>query len=491
MERFTDSIGSPSDVATDAGSGAAPHVAIDMAIDAGIHPSDPRLICPSIGRGHGDGAPLLAPIVQSSTFVRDGVGSDPDHQYSRVSNPTVATLEAALGALEDAPPAACFTTGLAAESALFLALLRAGDHVICGRAVYGGTTRLLQQLLPDLGVACTFVDSHDATQIADALRPETRLVFVETPSNPTLELTDIAACRAALDGHDALLAVDNTFLTAALQRPLDLGADISVYSTTKFIDGHSIALGGAIVARDEAVLDRIRFIRKCTGAIQTPFDAWLTINGLKTLPLRLAAQSAAAAEIATWLAGQAGVRVVHHPSRADAKNRAIAARQHPAGDGAVVSFEVDGDVAGGTRFVSALTRCTLVEHVGSVETLITHPASMTHADVPADEREAAGIAGGLLRLSVGLEPVESIVADLQRGLDAASAASVEGKAIEPGGTPGAAGDRAADASVTAASGTAFSEAASSGTASPGTPGRATASASASTAKEVEPCLARA
>ena len=227
-------------------------------------------ICTGVGKGQGDGDPLIAPIAQSTTFTRTSVGSNPDHQYSRVSNPTVAALETALGDLEDAPQAVCFTTGLAAETALFLALLKAGDHVVCGRSVYGGTTRLLQQLLPDLGIECTFVDSTNPAEIERALRPATKLVFVETPSNPTLELTDIAAVAAIAHNAGALLAVDNTFLTPALQRPLDLGADISVYSTTKFIEGHSVALGGAIVSSNEDVLAQLRFIRKCLSNFNCP-----------------------------------------------------------------------------------------------------------------------------------------------------------------------------------------------------------------------------
>lgn len=378
------------------------------------------ILCAGIGKGPGDGDPLVAPIVQSTTFTRSGVGTNPDHQYSRVSNPTVAALESALGRLEDAPPAVCFATGLAAETALFLTLLKPGDHVVCGRAVYGGTTRLLQQLLAPLGIECTFVDSTRPEQVEGALRTTTRLIFIETPSNPTLELTDIAAIADIAHGARARLAVDNTFLTPALQRPLDFGADITVYSTTKFIEGHSVALGGAIVSCDEDLLTRLRFIRKCTGGIQTPFNAWLTINGLKTLPLRILHQSRSAEAIARWLSRHDAVARVHYPGLRDDATAALAKRQHPDGNGAVVSFEVKGGIAAGRRLVESLERCTLVEHVGSVETLITHPASMTHADVPERERSQAGITGGLLRLSVGLEPVESIIEDLAQGLRAIS-----------------------------------------------------------------------
>lgn len=373
-------------------------------------------ICLNRGKPVSDGSPLVPPITQSTTFQRSGVGSDPTHQYSRVSNPCVSALEKTLGALEDAPPAVCFGTGLAAETALFLSVLRSGDHVVCGRGVYGGTTRLLQQLLADLGIETSFVDSTDLDEIRSSIRPNTRLLFVETPANPTLALTDIRACATIASDYGLLLAVDNTFLTPVLQRPLDHGADISVYSTTKFIDGHSVALGGSLVAKDEQLLERIRFIRKCTGAIQSPFNGWLTTNGLKTLPLRIRAQSQSAETIARALDAHPKVNHVAHPSLSTGLDADIAARQHLGGHGAVISFEVAGGYNAACAFVQSLQLCTLVEHVGSVETLITHPASMTHADVPREQRFTAGISDGLLRLSVGLEPAQELIADLHQAL---------------------------------------------------------------------------
>ncbi len=379
----------------------------------------PEAVC--LNRGHTtlDGEPLVEAIVQSTTFRRSGVGSDPAHQYSRVSNPTVLALETTLGRLEDAPPAVCFGTGLGAETALFLSLLKGGDHVICGQSVYGGTTRLLRQLLGDLRVEAAFVDSTRPDAVRSAIRPNTKLIFIETPANPTLGITDIGACAEIARGAGVALAVDNTFLTPILQQPLDLGADISVYSTTKFIDGHSLALGGSVVSREEKLLERIRFIRKCTGGIQSPFNAWLTGNGIKTLPLRIRAQSASAEAIAGWLCERPEIESVYYPSLIEGEARAIADRQHRGGHGAVVSFEIRGGYDSGCALVRNLKLCTLVEHVGSVETLITHPASMTHADVPREQRLRAGISDGLLRLSVGLEEVNELIADLHGGLDAA------------------------------------------------------------------------
>jgi cystathionine beta-lyase/cystathionine gamma-synthase len=379
-------------------------------------PLSTESICVSRKRGIADGDPLVSPLVQSTTFCRSAVGSDPDHQYSRVSNPTVSELERLLGDLEDAPQAACFSTGLAAEVALMLAVLKQGDHVVCGRCVYGGTTRLLQQLLSDLGIEATFVDATDSALIRDAVQLNTRLIFIETPANPTLELTDIRACSHIARDANALLAVDNTFLTPVLQRPLDHGADVSVYSTTKFIDGHSVALGGALVTKNSDLLERILFIRKCTGAIQSPFNGWLTSNGVKTLPLRIKTQSNSAETISAWLSQQPAIKRVFYPSQLTGAAKDIADRQHLGAHGAVVSFEIHGGYDTACRFVESLALCTLVEHVGSVESLITHPASMTHADVPSNDRESVGITDGLLRLSVGLENVDELITDLESAL---------------------------------------------------------------------------
>lgn len=359
---------------------------------------------------------LVTPLVQSTTFVGESLDSPPGHAYSRVSNPSVTSLEARLGALEDCAPAVCFATGLAAETALFLALLQAGDHVVLGEAIYGGTVRLVRELLAGLGVAHTFVDSTDAGAVGRAIGARTRLVVVETPANPTLSLTDIGALAALTRAAGVPLAVDNTFLTPVIQRPLDLGADICVTSTTKHIEGHSAAMGGAVTSRDEALLARLRWVRKCTGGIQTPFNAYLTERGLATLPLRLRAHSEHAQRVAEYLDSSAGVRVVHYPGLAGHPQRALAERQHAGIHGGVVSFEVEGGYDAARRLLASLKLCSLVEHVGSVETLATHSASMTHADVPREQRLRAGITDGLVRISVGLEEPEDIIADLRQGL---------------------------------------------------------------------------
>jgi cystathionine beta-lyase/cystathionine gamma-synthase len=401
-------------------------------MSAPIVPLDVSTLCAHAGTGSGDGTPLTTPIVQSTTFCRDGVDSTCAHQYSRVSNPTVAALEESLGHLEAALPALCFASGLAAETALFLGLVSSGDHVVCGRAVYGGTTRLLRQILAPLGVETTFVDATDTAAIAGAVRDRTRVIFLETPANPTLELTDIAAASRIARACGATLVVDNTFLTPVLQRPLDLGADATVSATTKFTEGHSVAVGGAIVTRDAALRERIRFIRKSTGGIQTPFGAWLTINGLKTLPIRIHRQSASAAEVAAWLAAHPSIDRAIHPSLPSFPQRELADLQHLGAHGAVVAFEVAGGAEVAKRVASSVRLCRVVEHVGSVETLLTHPASMTHADVPARQRAEVGITDGLLRLSVGLESPAAIIADLEQAIGAAVAiAPASGEGVRP------------------------------------------------------------
>ena len=378
------------------------------------HPIRARLeaLLPQAGQGSDDGEPLVVPIAQSTTFCRAGLASQAEHRYSRESNPTVAALEETLGALEAAPGAVAYGTGLGAEAALFLSFLAAGDHVVCSRALYGGTTRILQQLFPSFGVETDFVDTTDPDAIVGALRPNTRLVFLETPSNPTLDVTDLARVAELAHRAGIRVAVDNTFLTPLLQQPLDLGADFSIYSTTKFIEGHSAALGGAIVTRNPDYLARLRFVRTCTGGIQSPFNAWLTLQGLKTLGVRLERQCETAAQLAGWLQEHPAVERVHYPTLADPRQREIAERQHLGAHGAVVSFELVTGAFGARRALERVELCRLVEHVGSVQTLLTHSATMTHGAVPREERELVGVTDGLLRISVGLEPLAAITDDL-------------------------------------------------------------------------------
>jgi cystathionine beta-lyase/cystathionine gamma-synthase len=386
-------------------------------------------------RGHG--APLLAPIAQGATFAQEEPGAACAHTYSRASNPTVAELEDRLGAFEDALPALAFASGLAATQVLAFACLSAGDHAVVGRASYGGTVRLFAQILAPLGIRTSFVDASDARAVAAAIEPRTRLVLIETPANPALSLADIAAIAAVTRGSGALLAVDNTFLTAALQRPLDLGADVTLYSTTKWIEGHHATIGGALVTRDEALRTRLAFLRKSLGCIQAPFDAWLTLQGLKTLALRMEAHSEAALRVARAVEGHPALVRVIYPGLDGFPQRALALRQHRGGHGGIVTVELAGGRASATAFTRALRVATLAESLGGVETLATHPETMTHGDVPPAQRAATGITPGLVRLSIGLEDPEDLVDDIVGALDIAH--DVEHDAVY-GAAPTAAGE---------------------------------------------------
>ncbi|MBL8746736.1 MAG: aminotransferase class I/II-fold pyridoxal phosphate-dependent enzyme [Phycisphaerae bacterium] len=367
---------------------------------------------------------IVQPIVQSTSFAQRGVGDSPEFAYSRVSNPTVSALERALGALEGSPQAVAFSSGLSATTSLFLALLKPGDEVLISDVVYGGTTRLLQQILAPLGVTSRWIDTSDSSAVSRAITDQTRLVFVESPANPTLKLTDIGEVARITRARGVTLVVDNTFLTAVIQRPLDLGADITLYSTTKFIEGHNATVGGAIVTRDRSVLDRLRLIRKSLGTIQSPFEAWLTLRGIKTLPLRLREQSRSAGTLARYLEAHPAVARVHYPGLASFAQADLSARQHGAEvggkplHGAILAFEVKGGIEGARRLLSGVRLITVAENCGAVESLLTHSATMTHADVPRDQREAAGIVDGLVRLSVGLEDVNDLINDLDGALEA-------------------------------------------------------------------------
>jgi cystathionine beta-lyase/cystathionine gamma-synthase len=354
--------------------------------------------------------------------VQSKVGVHKGFTYTRSGNPTVKALERNLGELEGVEPAVAFSTGMAALTALFLALLKSGDHVVVGRVVYGGTVRLLRQVLAPLGIEATFVDTSSLEALRAALRSRTRLVLVETPANPTLELTDIAGAAAAAHDVGALLAVDNTFLTPVGQRCFDLGADVTVYSTTKYIEGHNTTVGGALLARDPALVERFRFVSNAVGFPQSPFESWLTLRGLKTLPLRMEAHARNALEVARFLEAHPLVERVVYPGLESFAQRDLARRQQAHGGG-MIAFEVQGGTQAGIRLMNAVKLCALAENLGAVETLITHPASMTHATIPPDERARIGIPDGLVRLSVGLEAPQDVIADLAQALEQSGGAA--------------------------------------------------------------------
>ena len=362
---------------------------------------------------------MLTPIYQTTTYRQEAVGKDKGFKYSRSGNPTVSALERRLAAIEGAEFATCYSTGLAATTALFLALFKSGDRVVSSQAVYGGTVRLLRQTLAPFGVKADFVDTSNADAFAKALQKPTRLVFIETPANPTLKLTDIDLASRLAKKAGALLVVDNTLLTPALQRPLDLGADIVLHSTTKFIEGHNATVGGALITRDANLHEQFLFTRNTIGTIQSPFAAWLTLQGVKTLPLRMARHCENAGRIARFLESHPRITRLVYPGLESFPQFELARRQQSAG-GALIAFEVEGGVEAGVHLMNSVRLCALAENLGAAETIITHPVSMTHGAVPPEQRAAAGITDGLVRLSVGLENPDDIIADLEQALDASA-----------------------------------------------------------------------
>jgi cystathionine beta-lyase/cystathionine gamma-synthase len=361
---------------------------------------------------------ILTPIFQSTTFVQESVDEymGKGYSYSRGGNPTVRALEDRLTALEDGHDTTAYSSGMAATVAVCLGLLQAGDHVIIADVVYGGTYRFADQFLTKFGVDVTFADATNPTHLRQALRPETRLIFTESPANPTLKVTDLAAVSEVAASAGAYHVTDNTFLTPYFQRPLELGANIVVHSTTKFLDGHNATLGGAVVVDSQELQDRISFARISAGLVMSPMVAWLTLQGVKTLSERMDRQSASALEIAHWLEGHPKVDYVNYPGLPSHPQFELSSRQ-ASGFGAMVCFEVHGGAETGKKLMDAVELWSLAENLGSVESLITHPVTMTHAAIPAEERVKAGITDGLVRLSVGLEDVEDLIADLGSALD--------------------------------------------------------------------------
>jgi len=361
-------------------------------------------------------AAVVYPIFESATFEQQETGLTKGHSYSRASNPTVDALEQAIGALEGTPQAVCFRTGMAAITTLFLSTVKSGDHVVLTDVVYGGTMRLFREVLNGLGIANTSVDTSDLEAVERAITPETKVILIETPGNPTMKLADIAGIAAIARKHRLLLAVDNTFLTPVLQRPFELGADISVLSTTKYIEGHHATVGGSLASNDEKLLERLRLVRKTIGAIQAPLDAWLTLRGLKTLPIRMKAHSETAATIAEWLEAHPAVARVYYPGLDSFPQKALAERQQTT-YGGMLSFELKAGPAEAIAVMNALKLWIRAESLGGVESLVTHPATATHADVPVETRHKLGISDGLIRLSVGLEAAQDLIADLRQALD--------------------------------------------------------------------------
>lgn len=356
---------------------------------------------------------LSVPIFQSATFAHPGVGQSTGFDYSREKNPTREHLEKTVAKLENGSDALAFATGMAALTAL-MELFSPGDHLIASDDLYGGSRRLFGNLAAKHGLSFHYVNTSDLAAVAAQIRPETKAVLIETPTNPMMQVTDIAAVAALCKQRGLLLIVDNTFLTPYFQTPLTLGADIVVHSGTKYLGGHNDTLAGFLVVSDSALSERLRFIYKTTGACLSPFDSWLLIRGLKTLPVRMERQQESAIKIAVWLAARPQITAVHYVGLPSHPDYAISKRQ-ATGFGAMISFETDSEQTA-LRILERVSVIQYAESLGGVESLITYPMLQTHADLPPEEREAKGINQRLLRLSVGLEAAGDLIADLQQAI---------------------------------------------------------------------------
>ncbi|HET7545118.1 MAG TPA: cystathionine gamma-synthase [Polyangiaceae bacterium] len=360
---------------------------------------------------------VMPPVVMASTFAQPEPGRPLKYDYSRSGNPTRTALESALAVLEGGTRGFAFSSGCAAATTL-LHSLKPGDHVISGDDVYGGTFRLFDKVMKPFGLEVSFVDLTELSQFEAAFRPTTRFVWFETPTNPTLKLADISAISAIAKARSVRVVVDNTFASPVLQRPLSLGADVVLHSTTKYINGHSDVVGGALITSDAELCERIPFLQNAIGAVPSPMDCYLVMRGLKTLPVRMRAHVAAASELAARLAAHPRVSRVHYPGLPSHPQHELAKRQM-SGPGGMISLELASDLEGSRRFLRALRIFALAESLGGVESLAEHPALMTHASIPAANRAALGISDSLVRLSVGIEHVEDLWRDLETALHAA------------------------------------------------------------------------
>ncbi len=353
------------------------------------------------------------PIYLTSTYRMEGIGEHKGYEYSRLTNPTRNALEENLRSLEGGISAHVFGSGMAAIAAL-CTMMKTGDHVVCADNVYGGTSRLFDQVLVQYGIEFTYVDTSDAANVAAAIRPETRLVHIETPTNPMMAVTDIRAVADACRAKGVEMSVDNTFMSPYLQRPIELGADIVMHSTTKFLNGHSDGLGGVLVCTKPEQGERFRFVQKSTGGILSPFESYLLLRGVRTLAVRMRQHDANGRAVAEFLAKKLGADKVFYPGLAAHPHHALAKRQQH-GFGSMMSMEL-GSRDRANAFIKRLKLCMLAASLGGVETLVCHPATMTHADVSAETRARIGIGDGLIRISVGIEDAEDVIADLEQAL---------------------------------------------------------------------------
>jgi cystathionine beta-lyase/cystathionine gamma-synthase len=355
------------------------------------------------------------PIFATSTYVQPRLGEHKGFEYARTKNPTRSVLEANLAALERGKYAHCFASGMAAIDTVFR-LLQSGDHVIAGENMYGGSYRLFSRVLEKFGLQFSYVDTSNVNAIRAAIRANTKILYLETPTNPMMTLTDISACSELAHAKGALVVVDNTFCSPYLQRPIELGADIVVHSTTKFLNGHSDSVGGVVISNTDELAEKIGFLQNAVGAILSPFDSWLILRGVKTLAVRMKRHEENGVAMASYLSNHAKVKRVYYPGLPDHPQHALAGRQMN-GFGSMISFEL-GSKERAAAFLNCVRLCSLAESLGGVETLISHPETMTHASVPVDQRKRLGITPGLVRISVGIEDIEDLIADLENAFEA-------------------------------------------------------------------------
>jgi len=357
---------------------------------------------------------IVPPIYQSATYVLDEVGKDKGYDYTRASNPTREVLENNLAALDGGKHGICFSSGMAAVDSI-MKLFKSGDHIICSDDVYGGVSRLYNNLLVNYDLRFTYVNSSNPQEVKDAIQDNTKLIWIETPTNPLLKVTDLDAMGKIAKKHNILYGVDSTFSTPALLRPLEFGADITMHSTTKYLSGHNQIIGGVLITNDDELSERFKFIQKTVGAVPSPFDCWLTLLGIKTLSLRMTRHCENAQAIAEFLEAHSKVERVTYPGLPSHFQHDIAKDQMDGFSG-MISMELKGGIPAGISLMNGLELCSLAESLGAVETMITHPATMTHADVPKDERLARGLTDGLVRLSVGIEHVDDLYDDITQSL---------------------------------------------------------------------------
>ena len=357
---------------------------------------------------------IITPIYQTSTYVQEALGKHKGYEYGRTQNPTRFALEANIAAIENGKAAFGFASGMAAEGAV-MTLLQSGDHTVVTDNTYGGTYRLFERVLRKCQLDFTYVDTSRTDEIAAAIGPKTKMLFLETPTNPTLRLTDLAAACEVAHRRGVIVAVDNTFASPYVQRPIDFGADLVIHSTTKFLNGHSDSVGGVVVATREDHIEWLRFVQNAEGAILGPMDAWLVLRGTKTLPIRMERHNANAMVLAEFLASHPKVTRVHYPGLATHPQHALAKKQMR-GFGGLIAFELCSFEHART-LLNSVRLMALAESLGGVETLVSHPATMTHASVPPERRQQLGITDDLVRLSVGIEDVEDLKEDLAQALE--------------------------------------------------------------------------